>query len=142
MPSNINFFYEGTPFRFKAVRRTKAWIRQAVILEEHTLVALNFIFCSDGILHQINIDHLNHETLTDIITFDTGERAGSVEGDIYISIDRVKENAMKYGVSFNNELHRVIIHGVLHLLGYSDKTAQQKRMMRKKEAAYLSLGTF
>lgn len=87
----------------------------------------------------MNVEYLKHKTLTDIITFDNSDEKGVLEGDIYISIDRVKENAASLGVVFTSELNRVIIHGVLHLLGYKDKTPVHKKEMRKKEDAYLSL---
>ena len=86
--------------------------------------------------------YLNHDTFTDIVTFDSSDNRNVIEGDIYISIERVQDNARKYKVSTDLELHRVIIHGVLHLVGYSDKTPQQKKIMRKKEGACLSLRTF
>jgi rRNA maturation RNase YbeY len=142
MPSQIHFFYEETKFRFKASQKTKAWIKNIVERERKSLGDLNFIFCSDKFLHRINVDYLNHDTLTDIVTFDSSESSGLIEGDIYISIERVEENAKRYKASIEQELHRVIIHGVLHLIGYADKTAHQKKMMRKKEAACLSLRTF
>lgn len=87
----------------------------------------------------MNIQYLNHKTYTDIITFDNSEAPKLLEGDIFISVDRVKENAEKLKIPFVHELHRVMIHGVLHLLGYSDKTPRKKAEMRKKEDAYLSL---
>jgi len=99
---------------------------------------LSYIFCSDKYLLSINQKYLNHNTLTDIVTFDLAEDA-EIEGEIYISVERVKENAVKYAVDFEEELHRVIIHGLLHLIGYKDKTASQKAQMRKKEQACLSL---
>ena len=101
---------------------------------------LSFIFCSDLYLNSINKEYLNHNTLTDIITFDNSPNQDSpVSGDIYISIERVRQNAQAFKASFDNELHRVLIHGVLHLLGYNDKKASDKAHMRKKEEAYLSL---
>jgi probable rRNA maturation factor len=100
---------------------------------------INYIFCSDSYLLSLNKGFLKHNTLTDIITFDNSEGTGSMEGEIYISIERVKENATKYDVSFEDELNRVMIHGILHLLGYKDKKPSEKALMRKKEEAYLSL---
>lgn len=99
---------------------------------------LNYIFCSDDYLLAINNQFLNHDTYTDIITFGLGE-TGDIEGEIYISVPRVRENARTAGLAFHDELDRVIIHGVLHLLGYSDKTPRRKALMRKKEDACLSL---
>lgn len=101
---------------------------------------LNYIFCSDIFLHEINKTYLGHHTYTDIITFDYSEKnSHEIEGEIYISVDRVKENAVTYQKTFHQELHRVIIHGVLHLLGYGDKTGEEQKEMRKKEEACLSL---
>jgi len=139
MPSTVHFFYEYVDFHFKAIRNTKSWLREVIKAENKKLGALSYIFCSDAFLADVNLQYLNHTTLTDIITFDTSENVHLIEGEIYISIERVKENALKFKVSLDQELHRVMVHGVLHLLGYSDKTSQQKKIMRKKEDAYLSL---
>ena len=139
MPSTVHFFYEDVDFHFKAIRNTKSWLREVIKAENKKLGALSYIFCSDAFLADVNLQYLNHTTLTDIITFDTSENVHLIEGEIYISIERVKENALKFKVSLDQELHRVMVHGVLHLLGYSDKTSQQKKIMRKKEDAYLSL---
>ena len=103
------------------------------------LAEINIIFCSDDYLLEINQQYLNHSTLTDIVTFDHGDDSDGLSGDIFISIDRVKENAPKFNIDFETELHRVMIHGVLHLAGYSDKSERQKTVMRKREDAYLSL---
>jgi len=99
---------------------------------------LNYIFCSDTYLHKINLEYLKHDTLTDIITFDYSEKK-QISGDIFISIDRIKENAPKFNQSTDIELNRVLIHGVLHLLGYKDKTPKEKETMRAKEDFYLTL---
>jgi rRNA maturation RNase YbeY len=106
--------------------------------EKATLTSLNYVFCSDEYLRGLNIQYLNHTTFTDIITFNYGSPK-AIEGEIYISVDRIKENAEKFGVDFNSELRRVIIHGVLHLIGYKDKSKTEKSLMRKKEDTYLSL---
>jgi probable rRNA maturation factor len=137
--SAIRFFSEGISFSISHPRKTKSWIKAAIEKEKRQLGAINYIFCSDPYLHQINFEYLNHDTLTDIVTFDNSEKKSIIEGDIFISIDRVKENSNKYSRSFDDELHRVIIHGILHLIGYSDKSATAKKQMRKKEDAYLSL---
>jgi probable rRNA maturation factor len=100
---------------------------------------VNFIFCSDEYLHSINVQYLNHTTYTDIVTFDSSETKGLIEGDIFISVERIQENASKFNTSFDEELHRVIIHGVLHLIGYSDKGSTKKAQMKRKEDTYLSL---
>jgi probable rRNA maturation factor len=139
MPFSIYFFYEDVDFHFTAIRNTKSWLREVIRAENKKPGELNYIFCSDAFLADVNLQYLNHTTLTDIITFNTSEDVHLIEGEIYISIERVSENALKFKVSFDQELHRVMVHGVLHLLGYSDKTSQQKKIMRKKEDAYLSL---
>ena len=139
MSSTIHFFYEDVDFHFTAIRKTKSWLKQVIRTENKKLGELNYIFCSDAFLANVNLQYLNHTALTDIITFDTSEDGHLIEGEIYISIERVRENAIKFKVSIDQELHRVMVHGVLHLLGYSDKTSQQKKIMRKKEDAYLSL---
>ena len=136
----INFFYEDTPFKLQQTKKIKTWIKKVISLEDHSLKELNYIFCSDTYLHKINVTYLGHDTYTDIITFEYKEqKSPTIEGEIYISVDRVKENAATYQKTFKEELHRVIIHGVLHLLGYRDKSAKEKKEMRKKEEACLSL---
>lgn len=140
MPA-ISFFSEDIDFSLPKPRKTTAWLKEVISIEGGSLENLNFIFCSDSYLHSLNEQYLNHTTLTDIITFDNAETEGEIEGDIFISIDRVRENAEKFGVSFENELHRVLVHGVLHLLGYSDKTKAEKSVMRQKEDIHLSLPT-
>jgi probable rRNA maturation factor len=134
----VNFFSEEISFKLAHPRKTSNWIRNCVKKEKRRLKSLNFIFCSDANLRMRNIQYLKHRTFTDIITFDQSEDH-LIEGEIYISIDRVKENASALNVEFDEELHRVIIHGVLHLIGYKDKKATEKKLMRKKEDAYLSL---
>jgi probable rRNA maturation factor len=138
MPS-IQFFSEDLPFSPPHPRKTKSWIKQTIAEEKHHLGDLNFIFCSDEYLLQINVEYLSHQTYTDIITFDNSEDPAVIEGDIFISVERIRENASKFNSPFEEELRRVIIHGVLHLLGYSDKSSDDKIAMRGKEDAYLSL---
>jgi rRNA maturation RNase YbeY len=135
----INYFSYKTRFRLKDPRKVTSWIKGVVEKEGSTIQGINYIFCSDSYLLTLNEDFLNHKTLTDIITFDNSEDRSSLEGEIYISIDRVKENAVKYQVPFQDELNRVMIHGVLHLLGFKDKKPSEKALMRKKEEACLSL---
>ena len=135
----INFFAQDLNFKVPHPRKTKAWIKEVIKRENKTLANLNYIFCSDAYLLTINEQYLNHKTLTDIITFDNSEHDGTIEGDIFISLERVRENAAALKTDFEDELHRVLIHGVLHLSGYSDKTTKQKSQMRKKEDACLSL---
>ncbi len=137
----IHFFTEDIDFAFAKTQETSQWIETAItdykcrLAEEQDL---NFIFCSDAHLHKINVEYLNHDTLTDIITFDQAEYEGEIAGDIFISVERVADNAEEFGVSFEQELNRVIIHGVLHLLGLSDKTPEQEKEMRKAENHYLA----
>ena len=136
---SILFFSEDIDFKLKNSKKTVSWINDSIKKEGKVPGELNFIFCSDNHLLQMNLDYLQHNTFTDIITFDTSEEKDLICGDIFISIDRVKDNAIKFKKEPDNELHRVIIHGVLHLMGYSDKTANKKSIMRGKEDAYLSL---
>ncbi len=135
----IHFFYEDTDFEYTRSEEVKAWIKQVVKREKARLEdPLNYIFCSDQYLHQINLDYLDHDTLTDIITFPYAQPP-IVSGDIFISVDRVRENAQTYRVSFEQELLRVMIHGVLHLCGYGDKTVEEKERMRIKENEVLEM---
>lgn len=136
--ASIHFFSEEIDFQIQKPSKTKQWIKSTIEAEGHNLESLNYIFCSDEYLLSKNIEYLNHNTLTDIITFDTSE-SESIEGDIFISIDRIRDNADKLNVSFQDELDRVLIHGVLHLIGYGDKGSEQKKLMREKEDSYLSL---
>lgn len=136
--SEIHFFTEEIKFSLSNAAKVKKWIKAVIKAENHTLTSLNYIFCSDEYLLAKNIEYLNHNTYTDIITFDNSD-GDALEADIFISIDRVKENAEKLNISFLEELHRVLIHGVLHLMGYGDKGAAQKKLMREKEDTYLSL---
>jgi len=135
----IRFFTEDTDFALAHPRKTSAWISQAARKEKSEIKEINYIFCSDSFLLGLNQDYLEHDTLTDIITFDYSVSKKALEGEIYISIDRVSENAFKFKRDFEEELHRVIIHGVLHLAGYKDKKPSDKAIMRKKEDTYLSL---
>ncbi len=112
-----------------------SWVEKTIETEGATLSAVSYIFCSDDYLHQMNVEYLNHDTLTDVITFPYNDNP--IEGDIFISIDRVKDNAQDLNIAFNDELHRVMIHGVLHLCGYSDETDEQEAEMRQKEDEYL-----
>jgi rRNA maturation RNase YbeY len=135
---SIRFFSEGIDFKVPHPRKTTAWIRSVILKERKQLHSLNYIFCDDSYLLRMNQQYLNHKTLTDIITFDYSEK-NKIAGEIFISLERVSENARKYSRPLDEELHRVIIHGVLHLAGYKDKKPSEKALMRKKEQAYLSL---
>ena len=134
----IEFHSEETDFKLDNEELLKSWIYSTLIYESKELSNINIIFCSDGYLHRMNVEYLNHDTLTDVITFPYSDpKETEIEGDIFISIDRVRENAQKFSVSLNTELYRVIIHGVLHLIGYQDKTPEKKKIMTSKEDEYL-----
>jgi len=141
MPA-IQFFEEDIQFKLKNKTQVRQWINDTVLAEGYKLKELTYIFCSDPYLLQINQQYLDHDTYTDIVTFDNSEVKNVVVGDIFISIDRIRENARKYAVTESQELHRVIIHGVLHLLGYKDKSADDKEKMTQKEDLYLSKRSF
>lgn len=135
---NKVFFHDECSFQLMHQKERIKWILKCVKMEEKAVENLNFIFCSDEYLLEKNRQFLNHNTYTDVITFDYG-KAQLISGDIFISVERVKENAENFKVHFENELDRVLIHGVLHLLGYKDKNNQEKIQMREKEEFYLSL---
>lgn len=134
----IQFFQEEVRFKLPHPRKTSNWILNTIKSEQTKTTGINFIFCSDKYLKAINVEYLSHDTYTDIITFDYTDDDG-VAGDVFISVDRVKENARNFQTTVDEEVHRVLIHGVLHLLGYKDKSTRAKTLMRKKEDAYLSL---
>jgi probable rRNA maturation factor len=135
----INFFSEEISFSLTHPRKTTTWIKRAILKEGYQLGSLSVIFCGDLFLLSLNAKYLNHHTLTDVITFDQSIALREISGEIYISVERVKENASAFKTEFDSELHRVIIHGVLHLIGYADKKTSEKARIRKKEEAYLSL---
>ena len=137
--ARVNFFVEDIDFKVPFPRKTSHWIQFVFRKERKHLQELNYIFCSDEYLRGINKEYLSHTTYTDIVTFDNSESPKAIEGDVFISIDRVKENAEKYGVSFLAEFRRVLVHGALHLMGYADKKPKDKGVMRKKEDTYISL---
>jgi rRNA maturation RNase YbeY len=134
---SIHFFNEETTFKPNKLTVLRNWINDTITKEKHQLEELNFIICSDNYLLKINKEYLNHDTYTDIITFDNSVQPKEIAGDIFISIDRVKENAKSFKINTQNELCRVMIHGVLHLLGYKDKTKKDKDLMTEKEDLYL-----
>lgn len=134
----IHFFSEEVSFKPKNQRKKTNWIKLVAKKEGKSISAISFIFTSDLFLSGLNLSYLKHKTLTDIITFDYSTEK-TISGDVFISVERVKENSQKFNSSFADELDRVIIHGVLHLCGYKDKRKSQKIQMRKKENAYLSL---
>jgi len=134
----ISFHSEDISFELEGQLDVQNWIEHAITNENKDVGEVSYIFCSDEYLHKINLEHLNHDTLTDIITFNYCED-NLINSDIFISVDRVKENAELFKTSFQNELERVMIHGVLHLIGYDDKTDEDKMVMRSKEDFYLTL---
>jgi len=129
----INFFQEDISFNLTEKNKYKKWLRSLAQTEGFIIRDLNYIFCSDEYLYQMNVEYLNHDTYTDIITFDNSEKEKDIEGDIFISIPRVKENANTQNLEINLELKRVIAHGLLHLMGYRDKTDDEIKIMRKQE---------
>ena len=133
-------FTSKTNFQLRTKAALKSWIKKVVEKAGGQMKDLSFVFCDDMDLLDKNSKYLNHDTLTDILTFDYSEN-NNISGDIYISIDRVKENAKTYKVTFENELNRVMIHGVLHLLGYKDESEKEKGIIRAKEDFYLPLQT-
>lgn len=132
----IQFCTEDITFSLKEKLKHKAWLNEVAKQEGKKILELSYVFCSDDYLLQINQEYLNHDTLTDIVTFDNSEDPKKIEGDIFISIDRVKENGEKLGTS-ETELERVMVHGLLHLLGYKDKKKDDKALMTEKEDFYI-----
>lgn len=138
MHGKISFFNEGINYNLQGKTKIKHWVISVITKEVKYPGDINFIFCDDAYLSDLNISYLNHDTLTDIITFDYTADA-IISGDIYISIERVKENALQYSKTFSDELNRVMIHGILHLLGNKDKKPKDKALMRSKEDESLLL---
>jgi probable rRNA maturation factor len=135
----IYFFLEEVSYNLKHKSKIREWIIKTADNEDYTIGVLNYILTNDNILVQLNTEYLRHFTLTDIITFDLSEKEGELSGDIYISVDRARENAREYKVTLTNEINRLMIHGVLHLMGYKDKSLEEREQMRAKEEFYLSL---
>jgi len=138
----IRFFTEDCSVVLKNKAQLRDWFIDTAKAESNCIKELNYVFCSDAYLLEMNQSYLNHDTYTDIITFDNSETDKNVLGDVFISIDRIRENATSFGVSESEELHRVMIHGLLHLLGYSDKSKTEKAKMTEKENHYLALRYF
>ena len=135
--SKISFQSVGT-FSLKTEAAVTSCIKALVKQELREIGDITIVFCDDNYLHKINLEFLDHDTYTDIITFDYSV-GNEIVSEVYISVDRVSENAKKYKQTFENEIHRVMVHGVLHLCGYKDKLAEDKQIMRDKENHYLSL---
>ncbi len=134
----VSFHSEQIDFTLSNEKVVADWLQDVCLLEAKNLAEVSFIFCSDDYLLEMNRQYLNHDYFTDVITFDYCEGI-VVSGDVFISVDRVSDNAQTVGVSTINELHRVIVHGLLHLLGYADKSDADKQQMTSKEDFYLSL---
>ena len=135
----ISFFTEEISFKLKDKAKIKKWIKGICINNSKKPGDINFIFCDDEYLLEINKNYLNHDFYTDIITFDQSENEHQIDADIYISIDRVTENAQKNSAEFTTELHRVMIHGILHIIGWADKSENDKIKMRLAEDAALDI---
>lgn len=133
----INFNYE-TNFNLKNESIVLEWVSNTISSYNYTLGEINYIFCDDDYLIVLNKQFLNHDTLTDIISFDN-TLGKSINGDIFISIERVAENATQYNVDFEEELHRVMIHGIFHYIGFKDKLDKEKKLMREAENKALSI---
>ena len=127
----INFHYE-IDFQLEDEALYSNWISSVILSENKGEGEINYVFCDDEYLHKINVEYLDHDTLTDIISFDYSE-GNLLQGDVFISIERVRENALDFSVNFEDELRRVLIHGILHYCGYKDKTQEEESMMRRKE---------
>jgi probable rRNA maturation factor len=141
MPA-IQFFEEDISYKLKNKALVRQWIKDTITAEGFKLKELTYVFCSDAYLLPMNQQYLDHDTFTDIITFDNSEIEDDIVGDIFISIERIRENAAKFKITETDELHRVIIHGALHLLGYTDKSVVTKQKMTQKEDEYLAKRNF
>ncbi len=134
----ILYYYEDIDFQFRNKTRTNRWLRLVAESEIKRIGDISIIFCSDNYILDVNQKYLQHDYFTDIITFDYCE-GDRLSGDLFISVDSVRENSIEYGTDFADELNRVIVHGLLHLIGYDDHTEADVTVMRKKENYYLSL---
>ncbi len=134
----ISYYFQDTDFKFREKRRNNEWLRLVAESEIFRIGDISIIFCSDPYILDINQKYLGHDYYTDIITFDYCE-GDRLSGDLFISVDSVRENSIEYGTVFKDELNRVIVHGLLHLIGYDDHSEEDIAMMRKKENYYLSL---
>ncbi len=143
IPSEIEFDFHSEDISFELDKKPAiiSWLSYSINNEGKIPGEISYIFCSDEYLHKMNVEHLDHDTLTDIITFDYCDD-NQVNGDMFISIDRITDNANDFGVCFEDELHRVMVHGVMHLCGYKDKTTEDQKVMSAKEDFYLNLRDF
>jgi len=135
---SILYFTEDVPFPKLKRRKTSDWVKKVIISEGKSVGDISFIFCSDTYLLDVNRKYLSHDYFTDIITFDYVDNK-IISGDIFISTDRINDNAKEFSTTFENEIHRILVHGVLHLLGYKDKSKKDKVLMTEKENYYLKV---
>ena len=133
----VSYFLEDIDFKFSGKLLNNAWLKAVATEESRKLGRINIIFCSDNFILDINMKYLQHDYFTDVITFDYCE-GDKLSGDLFISVDTVRENAKLYNTDFNEELNRVMVHGILHLIGYDDHSQKDKQLIRKKEDYYLS----
>jgi len=136
---SVHFYFEKVGLTLKERGKLKYFINSLVAKEKKNLNNLNYIFCNDNTLLEINRKYLNHNFYTDVISFDLSSSRKEILADIYISVDRIRENAKSFKITMEEELHRVMLHGLLHLCGYNDKTEVQRQLIRKKEDFYLNL---
>ena len=134
----VSFYFEDIKFVFRQKTLTRKWLKLVAESEICRIGDISVIFCSDNYILDINQKYLGHDYFTDIITFDYRE-GDRLSGDLFISVDSVRENSIEYGTAFNDELNRVIVHGFLHIIGYDDHTDEDIKVMRSKENYYLSL---
>ena len=134
----ISYFFEDTKFQFNRRRLNNQWLRMVAVSEIRRIGDVNIIFCSDNYILDVNLKYLQHDYFTDIITFDYCEN-NILSGDLFISVDSVRENSVLYNTEFEDELNRVMVHGILHLIGYDDHTDEEKKVMREKENYYLAM---
>ncbi len=134
----VSYFVQDTDFKFVKRRLNNAWLKLVADSEVRKLGNINIIFCSDNYILDVNMKYLQHDYFTDIITFDYCE-GNVLSGDLFISVDSVRENSMFFKTEFADELNRVIVHGILHLIGYDDHTPEDQKTMREKENYYLEL---
>ncbi len=137
MPSSISFFNADVSYVLRSKNGIRLWLSDVIKKEGFRIGELSIILCSDEYLFKMNVQYLKHKTYTDIITFDQSESKGEVSGELYLSIDRIKDNAKTLNINLVDELHRVVVHGTLHLCGYGDKDPKSKLKMTRKENFYL-----
>ena len=136
---SVHFYFEKVGLTLKERGKLKCFINSLIAKEKKSLNNLNYIFCNDNTLLEINRKYLNHNFYTDVISFDLSSSRKEILADIYISVDRIRENAKSFKITMEEELHRVMLHGLLHLCGYNDKTEGERKLIRKKEDFYLNL---